>query len=59
MEIKMLAGYTGPDYILAPGERRDFPKDKAVTLIKAGLAVPVGERRFNTMVKPSASETRR
>lgn len=58
MEIKMLAGYTGPDFILAPGERRDFPKDKAVTLIRAGLAVPVNEDRFNKAVKPKALETR-
>ena len=58
MEIKMLAGYAGPDYILAPGERRRFPKDQAVRLINAGLAVPVTEASPSKAVKGPAPEIR-
>ena len=43
MKIRMLTGLAGAEYVLGPGDERDFPNDEAARLIEAGFAVPVSE----------------
>ena len=51
MKIRMTMGLAGPQYALAPGDEREFPRDEAVRLIEAGFAVPVAEVKMERVVK--------
>lgn len=53
MKIRMTMGLAGPQYALAPGDEREFPRDEAVRLIEAGFAVPVAEVKVEHAVKPA------
>lgn len=52
MKIRMTMGLAGPQYALAPGDEREFPRDEAVRLIEAGFAVPIAEVKVERAVKP-------
>lgn len=41
MLIRVTTSLAGLDFALSPGEERDFPEAEAISLIKAGFAVPV------------------
>ena len=59
MKIKLLTGLAGAEYVLGPGDERDFPNDEAARLIEAGFAVPVSEPKTERAVLRSAPETRK
>lgn len=59
MIVRMVVGLSGPTLSLEPGDERDFPRDEAIRLLKAGYAVPVLERRIETTDAPPAHEIRR
>tara|TARA_R110002020_G_scaffold53905_8_gene150480 strand:+ start:16632 stop:16850 length:219 start_codon:yes stop_codon:yes gene_type:complete len=54
----MLAGLSGNEYSLSPGDERDFPDAEAIRLIAAGYAVPVAEVRVERAVAQPAPERR-
>ncbi len=58
MKIRMLTGLSGPEYNLAPGDKRDFPDEEAARLIAAGFAVPVADQETETATKKPAPERR-
>ncbi len=58
MHIRMLAGLSGNEYSLSPGDERDFPDAEAIRLIAAGYAVPVAEVRVERAVAQPAPERR-
>jgi hypothetical protein len=48
----MMAGLSGPDICLNPGDEHDFPQDEAIRFINAGFAVPVVGETVERAVKP-------
>ncbi|MFE3839414.1 hypothetical protein [Pseudogemmobacter sonorensis] len=54
MKIKALIGMAGPEYVLSPGDERDFPEVEALRLVSAGYAVAVEEKRETATKKPVA-----
>ena len=57
MQIKMLTGMAGSEYVLSPGDVHTFPDAEAERLIAAGFAERVATRKREKAVKPSV-ETR-
>lgn len=59
MKIKMLAGFSGVDFSLSPGDETDaFSSEEAARMIEAGFAVPVTEQPVEKAEKKPAREKR-
>jgi hypothetical protein len=56
--IRMLVGLSGNEYLLGPGDQRDFPQEEALRLIEAGYAVPVADHRVERAVTMPITEKR-
>ncbi len=59
MKLKMLVSMAGADFALSVNEETDrFSGDEAQSLIDAGYAVPVAEKKTERATKQQAPETR-
>lgn len=58
MLIRMLVGLTGNQYVLEPGDERDFPDAEALRLVAADFAVPVVSRSLELAIEETVVETR-
>ena len=50
MKIKFKQGLAGPAYAYSSGDIKDMPKEKAIKLCKAGIAVPCKNKKAEKKV---------
>lgn len=59
MKIKMLAGFSGVDFSLSPGDETEaFSAKEAARMIEAGFAVPAAEQPIEKAEKKPSREKR-
>lgn len=59
MRIRMLVSIAGPEYVLQPGDERDFDKTEAMRLVKAGFAVAASEKKEKATDRRRATQETR
>lgn len=50
MRVRLTTGLSGSQFCLGAGDEHEFPRDEALRLIAAGIAVPVVKRKMERAI---------